>query len=101
MATAPWITTNVVTPATAPDAGKSGIFVNTTKCLSTIDEASLARTYHNNQDAATFVVGTTAIAPLTIPAGTNLTVAAAGAQENDGAAFYSTIDTTNGRRYND
>lgn len=45
--------------------------------------------------------GTTALAPLTIGSGTNLTVAAAGAIENDGVSFYNTIDTTNGRRYDD
>jgi hypothetical protein len=43
--------------------------------------------------------GTTAIAPLTITNGTNLTTAAANTIENDGAAFYTTQDTTNGRRY--
>lgn len=45
--------------------------------------------------------GTTAIAPLVVTNGTNLTAAAANAIENDGTAFYQTIDTTNGRTYND
>jgi hypothetical protein len=50
---------------------------------------------------ATLGAGTTTIAPLVITNGTNLTTAAANAIENDGAAFYSTVDTTNGRRFDD
>lgn len=49
----------------------------------------------------TGVAGTTAAAPLTITNGTNLTTATANAIENDGTAFYSTIDVTNGRRFED
>lgn len=45
--------------------------------------------------------GSTTVAPLTIVNGTNLTAATANAIENDGTAFYDTIDTTNGRRYSD
>jgi hypothetical protein len=45
--------------------------------------------------------GTTTVAPLTITNGTNLTSAAANTVENDGAAFYKTQDTTNGRTYVD
>lgn len=52
----------------------------------------------NNYTAA---AGTATVAPLNMTSGTSLTVAAAGAQEFDGAAFYSTSDTTNGRRFND
>lgn len=51
--------------------------------------------------ATTVGAGTTALAPLTIPSGTNLTAAAAGAVENDGVAFYQTVDTTNGRTFDD
>ena len=40
--------------------------------------------------AVTVAAGTAASAPLTIPAGTNLTTAAAGAVEFDGTAFYAT-----------
>lgn len=43
--------------------------------------------------------GTTTVAPVTITNGTNLTNAAANVIENDGAAFYKTQDTTNGRTY--
>jgi hypothetical protein len=45
--------------------------------------------------------GSTALAPLVITNGTNLSAAAANSIENDGTAFYSTIDTTNGRRVED
>ena len=41
--------------------------------------------------------GTTTIPPLVIPAGTNLTTAAAGAVEYDGNNFYFTPDTNQGR----
>lgn len=47
--------------------------------------------------------GSTSVAPLTatIAGSAVLTSAAAGAVETDTAAFYTTVDTTNGRRYND
>lgn len=48
-------------------------------------------------DTLQLAAGTTTSAPLTIPNGTNLTAAAANAIENDGASFYKTQDTTNGR----
>jgi hypothetical protein len=41
--------------------------------------------------------GTTATAPLKFTSGTNLTTAAAGAFEYDGASYFQTIDTTSGR----
>lgn len=41
--------------------------------------------------------GTTSIAPMKFTSGTNLTSAAAGACEFDGANYYQTIDTTSGR----
>lgn len=41
--------------------------------------------------------GTATVAPLTYTSGTNLTSAAAGANEYDGANFYNTIDTSSGR----
>jgi hypothetical protein len=41
--------------------------------------------------------GTTSVAPQKFTSGTNLTTAAAGAQEFDGVNYYSTIDTTSGR----
>jgi hypothetical protein len=50
----------------------------------------------------TTAVGTNAIASMTItPGGVVLTSAAAGAVEVDAAAKYYTVDTTNGRRYDD
>jgi len=101
MATAPIVLAEVVTPTNSPSAGNTGIFPNTAKCLSTIDNTGLVRAYFNNQDAATLVAGTTGAAPLSYASGTNLTSPAAGATEFDGAAFYSTTDTTNGRRFND
>jgi hypothetical protein len=41
--------------------------------------------------------GTTAIAPIVLTSGTNLTSAAAGAMEYDGTQLYYTIDTSSGR----
>lgn len=96
MAASELLITNGSTPAT-PASGKSKVFTNASKGLDTVDDAGLVRVYHNNQDAAVFVAGTTAIAPYTMTSGTNLTSAAAGAFEYDGANFYQTIDTTNGR----
>lgn len=49
----------------------------------------------------TFATGTTAMAPIVLPAGVLLTNAIAGGQEADGAANYATINTTNGRAYDD
>jgi len=43
------------------------------------------------------VAGTTAIAPIVLTSGTNLTSAAAGAIEYDGENIYGTTDTTSGR----
>ena len=43
--------------------------------------------------------GTTAIAPIQLTSGTNLTTAAAGAMEYDGSVFYETGTTTLGRGY--
>jgi hypothetical protein len=51
--------------------------------------------------ALTFVVGTTAIPAMIVPAGTLLTNAVAGGIEADAAANYATINTTNGRAYDD
>ena len=45
----------------------------------------------------TAVAGTTAIAPIRFQSGANLTSAAVGALEFDGAQYYATIDTTSGR----
>lgn len=96
MAASEFLLTNGATPAT-PAAGKNKGFFNTSKNWATVDDAGLVRVTHNNQDAATFVAGTTAIAPITLTSGTNLTSAAAGAFEYDGTNFYETIDTTSGR----
>jgi microcystin-dependent protein len=41
--------------------------------------------------------GTTSLAPLQFTSGTNLTSAAAGAEEFDGVQFYATVDTSSGR----
>jgi hypothetical protein len=96
MAASELLITNGSTPAT-PASGKSKLFTNSSKGLDTVDDGGIVRVYHNNQDAATFVAGTTAIAPYTMTSGTNLTSAAAGACEYDGTNFYQTIDTTSGR----
>ncbi len=45
----------------------------------------------------TTVAGGLTTIPLTLTNGTNLTTATANAIENDGTAFYKTMDTTNGR----
>lgn len=49
----------------------------------------------------TAAAGTTAIPARTLTSGTNLTAAAAGAEEFDGVGMYNTVDVTNGRRLND
>lgn len=45
--------------------------------------------------------GTTSVPSMTVTHGTNLTNAVADAIENDAVAFYNTVDTTNGRRFDD
>lgn len=49
----------------------------------------------------TTAAGTTGVPSMTMTAGTNMTSPSAGVQEFDGVAVYNTVDTTNGRRYND
>ena len=48
-------------------------------------------------NSITPVAGTTAIAPIVLTSGTNLTAAAAGSIEYDGVNMYGTTDTTSGR----
>ena len=55
----------------------------------------------NVNGTSTLIAGTTTFAPLNIPAGVLLTSAAAGMMEADAAAFYLTLDTTNGRAFSD
>jgi hypothetical protein len=50
-----------------------------------------------NGNSLILAAGGTSLAPLTMTSGTNLTVAAAGANEFDGNLFYLTADTTQGR----
>jgi hypothetical protein len=48
------------------------------------------------------LAGTASVPLMTLtPAGTLMTTPTAGVQEADAAAFYNTLDTTNGRRFND
>lgn len=50
----------------------------------------------------TTAAGTNTVPSFTVtPGGTLMTSPTAGVQEADSAAFYNTLDTTNGRRYND
>lgn len=100
MAASEVLLTNGATPAT-PAAGKSKLFIDSSKRLCTVDELGAVHIEWDDENPITLIAGTTALAPLTMPAGSLLTVAAAGALENDGAAMYSTVDVTNGRRYND
>lgn len=88
----------------------SGNTVSGTWKLGFIDPVAATITYPLTVSSAgavtplstiTTAAGTTAIAPLIVTNGTNLSAATANAIENDGAAFYTTQDTTNGRRYND
>ncbi len=100
------IVSNESTPA-QPPAGNTEVFISSSKKLSTIDDASLVRVFATLDGVETFTgktltgelltAGTTAVAPLTYAAGTNLTTPVAGATEFDGTAFYDTIDTTSGR----
>jgi hypothetical protein len=80
---------------TSPAAGAGN--TGTLATALTIDSTALATFVGQITTAA----GTTAIAPLLVTNGTNLTTATANAIENDGAAFYKTQDTTNGRTYID
>ena len=81
------------------------LYVDTAdKRLKSIDDAATTIVFTGNATAdalsnktATLAAGTTAVAPLVLTSGTNLTAAAAGAVEYDGASFYSTSNTTNGR----
>ncbi len=101
--TTPTLTTPVINGATSSNgnfdlSGSSGTFLTSTGAV-TIKGAA---TMDTNKSFTTAVgTATAGQAPLYIPGGINLTVAAAGAWENDSVAFYNTIDTTNGRRYND
>ena len=49
----------------------------------------------------TTAAGTTGVPSMTLTGGTNMTTPTAGVVEFDGAAFYKTSDTTNGRSYDD
>lgn len=49
----------------------------------------------------TTAAGTTGVPSMTHTSGTNMTTPTAGVVEFDGTAMYSTVDTTNGRRFND
>ncbi|TMI95630.1 MAG: hypothetical protein E6H08_06000 [Bacteroidetes bacterium] len=100
------IISNESTPA-QPPASSTEVFVNSSKKLSTIDDASLVRVFATLDGIETFTnktltgelltAGTATVAPLTFNAGTNLTTPVAGATEYDGTSFYDTIDTTSGR----
>lgn len=80
---------------TSPAAGAGN--PGTLATALTIDSTKLA----TFAGSITSVAGTTAIPPLTVTNGTNLTTATANAIENDGTAFYQTMNTTNGRTFND
>lgn len=49
----------------------------------------------------TTTAGTTSVPAFTMTSGTNMTTPTAGVNEFDGAAYYNTSDTTNGRRFSD
>lgn len=98
--------------APANPTAKSLLYVSTGKRLTQIDSAALAHIFTDNVSAEaltgvktmtnmTAAAGIATVPSRTLLAGTNLTNAAAGAEEFDGVAIYNTVDVTNGRRYND
>jgi hypothetical protein len=110
--------TNIAASSIAtPAAGVLALYSETTtKILSTKDDAALVRTYTDVASAQTItgaktftnlvnpvtVIGTASVPSFTVtPGGTLMTSPTAGVQEADAAAFYNTLDTTNGRRFND
>lgn len=116
----PLLGSNEATPST-PDAGYTAVFINSSKRLSTVDDAALVRVLVDRDSGETltnktltspilntptttgevFAAVTATVAPRTDASGTLLTVAALGAHEFDGAAFYQTIDATSGRAQTD
>lgn len=97
-----------------PGTGKVKLYVDNTATplLRILDDAGLSAKVITDISAQTVTgvktmtnmntaAGTTAVPSMTKIAGTNMTTPTAGVEEYDGVAFYSTNDTTNGRRYND
>lgn len=104
--------TNIAAASIAtPAAGVTASYIELTspaKRLCTKDDAGLVIPYVGqattdalSNKTLTLSAGTTAVAPVVYTAGTSLTNAIAGAEEFDGTAYYTTADTTNGRRYNE
>lgn len=99
-----------VAAPTNPTSGKGLIYTTTASPsrLVHIEDTPASHTIltADSTDAITnktfvYPAGTTTVAPEQYTSGTNLTNAAVGAVEFDGAAFYKTIDTTTGRRVDD
>lgn len=90
----PVISTGLTASGSAANtfAGSTGTFVTSTGANTLSGATTMAAA-----KSLTLAAGTTAVAPLILVSGTNLTTAAAGATEFDGAAFYATADTTGGR----
>lgn len=96
-----------------PGAGATSIAVDSvTKRLRTKDDAAVISDYVDLTTAQaltgvktltnpTTAAGTTGVPSMTLTAGTNMTTPTAGTVEFDGAAFYRTSDTTNGRALDD
>jgi hypothetical protein len=94
-----------------PTAGVTAVFVDSSASpvlLSTKDSSGNLVNYLSPGNTAaltnktlTLPAGTTSIAPVVFTSGTNLTSAAAGAEEFDGVSFYNTTNTSNGRRIED
>lgn len=103
----PTISTSVTTPVIiGGTAAGSTLTLQSTSGVGTTDQVIIDVGNNGSVTAATFAstgafltmgAGTTAIAPLKLTSGTNLTTAAAGAVEYDGTNYYATATTVAGR----
>jgi hypothetical protein len=98
---------NGTVPAT-PGAGLIDIYCDSSdKRIKTIDETPTTRVLVDRDSVETLTNKSMGACSLTVPnftmvtGGTLMTTPTAGVQEADAAAFYGTLDTTNGRRFND
>jgi hypothetical protein len=98
---------NGTAPAT-PSPGYLDLYVDSSdKRLKTIDETPTTRILVDRDSVETLTNKSMGACTLTVPnftvvtGGTLMTTPTAGVQEADSAAFYNTLDITNGRRFND
>lgn len=92
----PVISTGLTASGSAANtfAGSTGTFVTSSGANTLSGATTMAAA-----KSLTLAAGTTAVAPLVLQSGTNLTTAAAGAVEFDGAVSYTTAEATAGRAF--